>query len=253
MMLVLTYHKVRETAAAGASDFYTVSPGQLSRHIDTLDGRGFKPLKIEELVRHPDTPGNNYILSFDDGTLDHYETVFPILQQHHRQGVFFIPTAKLNKPGYMTNSQVQELVSAGHAIGFHSHEHRRLDLLSEEEARRQVSLSQKIIADIIGSKPVLFVPPGGFINARIQKVAVELGVQAMRTMRWGYNKSLDLMALETIPLNHSTNDKRFLSILEAKNSWFLFLYNGKETLKRFIPLRSYEFLRGLVFKRSKSD
>jgi hypothetical protein len=80
-----------------------------------------------------------------------------------------------------------------------------------------------------------------------------LGVRAMRTMRWGYNKSLDLMALETIPLNHSFNDKRFLSILEGKDSWFLFLYKGKETLKRFIPLRGYELLRSLVFKLSKSD
>jgi hypothetical protein len=80
-----------------------------------------------------------------------------------------------------------------------------------------------------------------------------LGVQAMRTMRWGYNRTIDLMELETIPVNHSFNDQRFLSILESKNSWFLFLYNGKETLKRFIPLRIYEFLRRLVFRLSKSD
>src|SRR5581483_11160395 len=229
MIYVFTYHKVREIAGLGGTDFYTVSPAQLDRHLGTLKAKGCKPLKLDELLHGQNRSEGGYILSFDDGTYDHFEIVFPLLQKHGCQAIFFIPTSKLNKNGYLTNSQVQDLAATGNVIGFHSHEHRRLDLLSQEEIRRQITLSQKILTDITGVKPVIFSPPGGFINARIRDIAMEQGVQAIRTMRWGYNRRIDLAALETIPINRYTNDKKFLNILERNNSQFL--YAAKETLK----------------------
>ncbi len=250
MIYVFTYHKVRESAGLGGNDFYTVSPDQLDRHLQTLNARGCKPIKVQELLQNQSPPEGGYLLSFDDGTTDHHNVVFPLLQKHGCQGIFFIPTAKLNKEGYLTNAQVQDLAAAGQVIGFHSHEHRRLDVLPEEEIRRQITLSQKIIADITGVKPVIFSPPGGFINAGIRDIALDQGVRVIRTMRWGYNKQVDLTALETIPINHHTHDKKFLNILEQRHSQFL--YTAKETLKRLVPLRSYERLRGLVFKFSKN-
>lgn len=89
------------------------------------------------------------------------------------------------------------------------------------------------------------------MNESIRKIALEQGVQAIRTMRWGYNRNIDLTALETIPINRYTNEKRFLNILAGHNGQFL--YNAKEALKRLVPLRSYERLRSILFKLSKSD
>jgi peptidoglycan/xylan/chitin deacetylase (PgdA/CDA1 family) len=206
---------------------------------------------MQDLLQNRTPAQGSYVLSFDDGTSDHYDAVFPLLQKHGCQGIFFIPTVKLNKEGYVTNAQIQKLAAAGHMIGFHSHEHRRLDMLSAEEIHRQIVLSQTIITDITGTKPVIFSPPGGFMNESIRKIALEQGVQAIRTMRWGYNRNIDLTALETIPINRYTNEKRFLNILEGHNGQFL--YNAKETLKRLVPLRSYERLRSILFKLSKSD
>lgn len=251
MILVLTYHMVRDTPAGETPNFYTVSGAQLDRQLGLLHAGGFSCLKIEELLRSGTGSGRPFMLTFDDGTLDHYEVVFPLLEKHHCQGVFFIPTAKLNQPGHLTNAQVQELAAAGHAIGLHSHEHRRLDLMPDEEVRRQIALSQKIIFDLTGSNPVLFVPPGGFVNERIRKIGANLGVQVMRTMRWGYNRKLDLMALETVPINHYITDRKFLKQLESRNQPLL--YTGKEALKRLIPLPAYEWVRKAIFKFSKSD
>jgi peptidoglycan/xylan/chitin deacetylase (PgdA/CDA1 family) len=250
MIFLFTYHKVRAGNSPGGNDFYTVSLEQLIRHIETLEARGFENLPIDELLRTSLPLEAKFILCFDDGTYDHYELVFPILQKHKCQGVFFVPTSKLNKRGYMTNAQVRELAAAGHVIGFHSHEHQRLDLSPQNEIRRQITLSQQIINDIIGTKPLIFAPPGGYINSRIREATLELGVQAIRTMRWGYNKKLDLTALETIPINRHTGDEKFLTILKSHNSSLL--YAGKETLKRLIPLRGYELLRNLLFKFTKS-
>ena len=87
------------------------------------------------------------------------------------------------------------------------------------------------------------------MDGRIRQAALDSGVRLMRTMRWGYNKKLDLMALETLPINRYTNEKKFLKLLESRR--VPLLYTGKEIVKRLVPLRTYERLRRLLFKFSK--
>ncbi|HZV34800.1 MAG TPA: polysaccharide deacetylase family protein [Verrucomicrobiae bacterium] len=244
MMLVLTYHEVRERPAGSEPAFYAISPAQFERQLEILRAQGFDFLKLEDVGNA--AAKKKCVLTFDDATSDHFETVLPILEKYHCHASFFVPTAKLNNPGYLTDEQVRKIAAAGHEIGSHSHEHQRMDKLSVEEVRRQISLSREILAGIIGKKPVSFVPPGGFINERIQKVARELGIKTLRTMRWGYNQKLDVMALETVPINRYTDEKKFRKLLEPRGHSML--YAGKEMLKRVISLRNYERLRSLAFK-----
>jgi hypothetical protein len=68
-------------------------------------------------------------------------------------------------------------------------------------------------------------------------------------MRWGYNQKLDLMDLETVPINRYVNDRKFLKRLEPRNQPIL--YAGKEALKRLIPLPAYERVRRALFKFSR--
>lgn len=251
MILVLTYHRVCETPPGTEPNFYTITGAQLDRQLGLLHEKGYACMRVEELLGASTIPEHRYVLTFDDGTTDHREVVFPLLEKHHCQGVFFVPTARLDQPGHLTNAQVREMAVAGHAIGSHSHEHRRMDTMSDDEARRQIAESQKIIAELTGTKPVLFVPPGGFVNSRTGSIAAELGVRVMRTMRWGYNEKLDLMALETVPINRHVNERKFVRILESRRTPLL--YAGKEALKRLVPLPMYERLRKLLFSFSKSD
>ena len=192
-----------------------------------------------------------YILSFDDATPDHYDVVFPMLQKQGCRAVFFVPTARINQPGFLTEAQVRELAGAGHTIGLHSHNHQRLDVLPPEKIREEMTRSGEILGGILGKKPVIFAPPGGFTNQQVRDVAVEQGVRVIRSMRWGYNQKLDLLEMETVPINRFTNDKKFRGILELRNPRMI--YAGKEALKRLIPLRFYQIIRRTVFKFSKSE
>jgi peptidoglycan/xylan/chitin deacetylase (PgdA/CDA1 family) len=189
------------------------------------------------------------MLSFDDATADHAEIVLPLLRERKWTAAFFVPTAKLNKPGYLSNAQVQEMAREGHTIGFHSHEHRRLDLASDDQMREQISRSQQIVGDLIGAKPWLFAPPGGFLNEHIREVALGFEVKAIRTMRWGYNEQFDLTSLETIPINRYTDDAKFRHVMEARHQTRL-MYIGKQAMKSLVPSRAYERIRNLLFKFS---
>ena len=119
------------------------------------------PATLGELLSAKPLPDDRYILTFDDATTDHYTAVFPLLKKYHCRASFFVPTARLDLPGYLTRAQVKELAAAGNEIGSHGHEHVRLDSLPEYEIRRQISWSQKIISDLIGAVPACLVPPGG--------------------------------------------------------------------------------------------
>src|SRR5208282_5965625 len=157
------------------------------------------------------------LLSFDDGTLDHFEVVLPILEQHHLRAVFFVPTAKLNCPGYLTSSQAEELSRAGHTLGLHGHEHLRLDRLTEEDVRVQMEISRRILGELSGSKAVMFAPVGGYLDRRVRAGALECGVQVIRTMRWGYNRRCDLTELECIPVNRFFTEAQFDRVLRFRN------------------------------------
>ena len=245
MILFLTYHKVA-ARAEDDTDFYTVSRDSFSRQLQALTVAGKPPLDPVALRGTPPSPKEQCFLSFDDGTQDHHEIVFPLLQRLGRRGVFFVPTAKLDRPGYLTSAQLRELAAAGHTIGCHSHDHKRLDVMSPEEIQRQLDTSRKILHDTTGVEPWIFAPVGGFVNATVRDAARRSGLRVIRTMRWGFNRRPNFAALETIPINRHTTDREFENMLAGRQSRLL--YFGKQAAKAMVPGRAYERLRSWIFK-----
>ena len=244
MILILTYHKV--CADSGGQDFYTVTPGTFAKQLQVLAAAGKSPQDAVTLLKPADTPGPRCYLSFDDGTQDHYSVVFPLLKKLGLGAVFFVPTAKLNQPGYLTSAQLRELADAGQTIGCHSHDHKRMDGMSNDEIQHQLETSRDILRDTTGVEPWIFAPPGGFINAAVREAALRSGLRVIRTMRWGFNRRPDLAALETVPLNRHTSNRQFQNILEGRQSRLV--YFGKQAAKALVPARAYERLRSWVFK-----
>ena len=244
MILFLTYHKVQPSIGSGPGEFYTLTPDQLESQLTMLHDAGFRPLKLESLLAARLPAERYYLLSFDDGTSDHVEHVLPISDRHDCRAIFFVPTAKLNRPGRLTDAEVSELAKNGQIIGSHSHEHRRLDKLGDAAIRTQLDLSQRILGDLVGAKPVCFAPPGGYMDQRVRAIAVETGLRVIRTMRWGYNKRLDLTRLETVSPNRFTTEADFRRVLELRGRRLSYVV--KEATKRLLPERTYAWLRDLV-------
>jgi peptidoglycan/xylan/chitin deacetylase (PgdA/CDA1 family) len=251
MILVLTYHKVL-AGPDPKSGFYTIRAQQLEHHLELLAQSGFHALSPEELAGGKPPPERSYLLSFDDGTADHYEVVLPLLARYGRRAVFFVPTAKLDRPGYLLSTQVAEMSRAGQTIGLHSHEHRRLDWLGEEDIRVQMDISRQIIRDLTGKQPLFFAPVGGYLNQCVRNVALESGVRVIRAMEWGYNHKLDFAALQCIPVNRHFTEDEFRQVLEFRRRSAV-LYAAKQITKRVIAPQAYESLRRIVFRHSAEE
>jgi peptidoglycan/xylan/chitin deacetylase (PgdA/CDA1 family) len=237
MILVLTYHKVLRDPRSDP-DLYTTSSDTFARHLDLLAQSGIRALSPAELLQWShDRKEQAYVLTFDDGTQDHFENVLPLLERHQRQAIFFLPTSKMGREGYMSTDMLGELSRRGQMIGLHGHEHRRMDDLGDEDIRVQMQLSIEQIKQLTGEQPRIFAPPGGFMNARVRRAALDSGVQVIRTMRWGYNKHPDLTALACVPVNRYVTERQFRNVLEFRSR--AVTYALKQAAKRVLPMSVY--------------
>lgn len=245
-MLFLTYHKI---AQGDSAEFYTIRAEVLREHLELLRRVEKRPANIESLL-NKSAGQDDYFVTFDDGTADHFELVMPILEEFGIRGVFFVPTDKLDRPGSLSRAQVLELSGRGHEIGCHSHKHRRLDTQSDDSIREQLTVSTTIIAQLTGKMPRILAPPGGFTSHSVRRISGELGMPLIRTMKWGLNCPLVLNDLETIPINRKFSSAKLEGILAGRRLARLrFLYNLKEAAKALVPLRLYERVRNGIFRR----
>ena len=91
---IVMYHFVRDVR-------YTAYPGIKALSVDNFRGQLDYLEQQHTVIRMEDLfslvngssalPENAALLTFDDGTVDHYETVFPILVERGLQGSFFPP------------------------------------------------------------------------------------------------------------------------------------------------------------------
>ncbi|CNE90557.1 putative xylanase/chitin deacetylase [Mycobacterium tuberculosis] len=120
-------------------------------------------------------------LTFDDGAQDQYDNARPALASHGMQGTFFINSARIGTPGYMTRAQVESLESAGHEIGGHTITHADLPTLSAAEQRRQVCDDRAALLNM-GFTVRNFAYPYGNADGTSEQVVRDCGYNSARTV-----------------------------------------------------------------------
>lgn len=71
-------------------NYFHFEPNMLDECIRKMKNK-YKIVGLEDVKNLAENDYNNYVmLTFDDGTKDHYEFVYPILKKHNINGVFFL-------------------------------------------------------------------------------------------------------------------------------------------------------------------
>ncbi|MFG0249406.1 MAG: polysaccharide deacetylase family protein [Phycisphaeraceae bacterium JB051] len=121
-------------------------------------------------------------LTFDDGLLDAYTVVKPLLTEYGYKGTFYVVTSwadnadKNTRPDrkFMSWDQVKAMADAGHEIGNHSVKHYQLaKAKSMDDVLYEITHPLGIFKDKIGITPQTFCYPGNSRNDQIVQIAHE--------------------------------------------------------------------------------
>lgn len=85
--IIVMYHYVRPVDRQNWGGIFPLGPSEFERQLDYLSSVG-RIIRPSELGRVPPEERHQIVLTFDDGTRDHYETVFPILRARGLSGLF---------------------------------------------------------------------------------------------------------------------------------------------------------------------
>lgn len=185
-LLILTYHRVVD--GAGRTQKYTMSTAAFTRQLDILHEKGFAFVGPDDLGVADRNPGGRAVLlTFDDGTADHYTTVFPLLEARGIKGLFFVLAGSIDKPGAVTRAGLLRMAAAGQGIGSHGISHRWLDLLAGQDLDDEVRLSKGILEKTLGRTVTAFAPPGGWFNEDTLRVARAAGYRHFSSCIVGVN------------------------------------------------------------------
>ncbi len=169
---VLMYHAVSDDLWGFPELF--VSPSALDQQLAYLVENGYDPIFFEDLD-HLEDYDKPVILTFDDGYLDNYTELYPLLQKHNVKATIFVITSVLGFSEHsMTREQVKEL-SDSDLVSIQSHTltHRELSTLSDEEQLEEIRDSKLIVTRITGREPHVLCYPSGKRNQTSQKITGE--------------------------------------------------------------------------------
>jgi len=126
----------------------TLSIKKFSYFIDQIVKYKIKTFKVHEIdIKNGKITQNGIILTFDDGFLDNYENVFPLLKKHSLKATFFVSPKKIMRGidglyPYMNIQQLKEVYQSGLVeIGLHGYDHQDQTLFSITESQRMLKKS----------------------------------------------------------------------------------------------------------------
>lgn len=173
---VLAYHAVTN----GAGSERTLTAAEFERQMRFLKERGFTALTFGDILqivslKRP-LPKRPVILTFDPLS-DNADVAAPLLIRYGHTGCFFVQSNGAADAGgqFMNYEQVRRLSSSGFEIGSASQSGSKMNILTDEELKREIAGSKSEIERNAGAAVVTFAPPNGYVNERIKRIAQESG------------------------------------------------------------------------------
>lgn len=112
---IVMYHYVRDLVLSRYPAIKGLDATLFRQQIEFLKAN-FTVVRMEDVISAVDgdkLPENAALLTFDDGYIDHYTTVFPILDEMGLQGSFFPVARTLNDNVLLDVNKIQFILAAG--------------------------------------------------------------------------------------------------------------------------------------------
>ncbi len=126
-------------------------------------------------------PDEGVSITFDDGNASDIEQALPALLARGMTARFFPLTGRIGAEGYLSADHLSELSAAGMHIGSHGIHHRDWRTLSEDELRKELTVSRQTLTEILDTEIAEAACPFGSYNRRVLKALRAAGYRRVFT------------------------------------------------------------------------
>lgn len=218
---VLCYHRIRNILPSDGKNMktYSVSPTHFAQQMKALSDNGFHTILPEQLyeylVHGRILPPKPILITFDDTREEQYRIGVPEMNKYGFKGVFFIMTISINRPGYMSKTQIKDLSDKGNCIGAHSWDHNPITKYKGPDWDIQLLNPKKQLESITG-KPVNYFayPSGVWDKAGITKLK-SYGYQLAFILSTNRNPDEPLFTIRRLIVSDSLSPDEMLKAVQS--------------------------------------
>ena len=158
---------------------YVLSRRAFRRHVEEMAAGPLRPELLSDLDLN--RPGRHLLLTFDDGGRSALDVVDE-LERYGWKAHFFIVTARIGEPTFLSASAIRQVRGCGHLVGTHSHTHPDIfRALPRARMLEEWRTSVGILEDILGEHCRVGSVPGGDLSRAALECAAEAGLRYVFT------------------------------------------------------------------------
>jgi len=184
--LAIMYHDVVENGDFTSSGFpgggahvYKLRREDFALHLDAIAAATSAVATVATVGSLTPRP---VLLTFDDGGVSFLHPIADLLEARNWRGHFFITTAQIGQPGFLSEAQLRELHARGHIVGSHSRSHpTRMAALSRASLDSEWRDSLARLTGILGDAVTVASVPGGYYSRAVGESAAAAGIQTLFT------------------------------------------------------------------------
>lgn len=182
---VLMYHMVGDIEGNPA----VINEPLFREQMKFLHEQGYNTITLDQLYEYvtanKPVPLNPVVLTFDDGYLDTYTIVYPLLKEYDMNATVFINPGDIGQR--LTWEQVKEMSDNGIVISNHGYLHNPMnDTMTREEQYQNIAKAQAMLKEKLGIDNKYFCYPYGIFDEQVQEMLKEQGIKVGLAMSTGW-------------------------------------------------------------------
>lgn len=179
---ILLYHFVGREAleADGLSTTrYNVTTADFAAQLALLHYLGYQTVTVSEvidaLLGEATLPERPIALTVDDGWVEQYTHLFPLLQRYGMKATFYVPSTYPIGGRFVTWEYLAEMVAAGMEIGSHTRKHVNLTEVDDAVLWRELATSKATLEEQLEITVDSISYPFGAYNGKVAATAAQVG------------------------------------------------------------------------------
>lgn len=228
---------------------YVVPHLEFVKQIRSMAGEGYNGVSVGQATQ---SFGSKCVcITFDDGCETDLLCASPALKELGFGATFYITLGFLDKPGYLSMTQVRELHTLGFEVGCHSQTHPYLTDVDEGALQNETAGAKQRLEQIVGAKIEHFSCPGGRWDQRVLEAVKRAGFRTMATSRSGINDArTNLFTLTRIAVLSEMNLEQVIRMSRGDGLLQTRIKESTRAIARgLLGNSAYDSLRSIVLRQ----